>query len=492
MTPRLPGPARTESAPLVLVAVVDAKVLDLISFALEASHFRVRSAGDGEQALRIALADRPLLIIADVRLAHRSGLELCATLRRDTEHGDVAVLLLSPHADADARIEALAHGADDLVTQPFSAKELVARVERLVARGRDVQRHRRRSAELERDLVRLDAEVGRARELAARERGLRELVGGVTEGWLRTLDLEALDARILREVVQCTGARSAALLTASDDCFTVAAVRGELMERWQSLTLPRDAECLVLARTLARALRSDDLDRTRQAVCEVGRLAAHGVALLAVLAGADGIEGVIVCEDRADGGGFTPGVRDRLHALATLAAPVRSTARRFRAQQDRALELLVAHAAADPRRRQASRETTERLLPLAEVWSLDRVARATLTLAWDIGPWGWSESGHDALAAFADSDPTARLRRVRDSLLRAFEVAEGRLEGDRVERLLAAGLRYQSLRLGGRSPYEAWRTTGEWLGVAGDPELRDRFPESFEAARDERAKLDIA
>ena len=81
---------------------------------------------------------------------------------------------------------------------------------------------------------------------------------------------------------------------------------------------------------------------------------------------------------------------------------------------------------------------------------------------------------------------------MRESLLRAFEVAEGRLEGDRVERLLAAGLRYQSLRLGGRSPYEAWRTTGEWLGLAGDPELRDRFPESFEASRDERANLDLA
>lgn len=478
--------------PLVLIAVEDAKVLDLITFALKANHFRVRAVGDGEEALRVALADHPLLIIADVRLARRGGLELCATLRRDPEHGDVAVILLSPLADVDARIEALAHGADDLLTKPFSPKELVARVQRLIARGRDMQRQRRRSAELERDLVRLDAEVGRAREVAARERGLRELVGGVTEGWLRTLDLEALDARILREVVQCTGARSAALLTSSGDGFAVVAVRGDLPERWQRLTLPRDAECLVLARTLARALRSEDFDRTREPVCETGLLAAHGVALLAVLSGAEGTEGVIVCEDRADGGGFTPGVLDRLQALAHLAAPVRSTARRFRAQQDRALELLVAHAAADPRRRQASRETHERLSPLAEVWSLDRAARAMLTLAWEIGPWGWSECGRDALAAFADSDPTARLRRVRESLLRAFEVAEGRLEGDRVERLLAAGLRYQSLRLGGRSPYEAWRTTGEWLGLAGDPELRDRFPESFEASRDERANLDIA
>ena len=134
--------------PLVLIAVEDAKVLDLITFALKANHFRVRAVGDGEEALRVALADHPLLIIADVRLARRSGLELCATLRRDPEHGDVAVILLSPLSDVDARIEALAHGADDLLTKPFSPKELVARVQRLIARGRDMQRQRRRSAEL--------------------------------------------------------------------------------------------------------------------------------------------------------------------------------------------------------------------------------------------------------------------------------------------------------------------------------------------------------
>lgn len=484
MIPRLPGVPRNEPAPLVLVAVDDAKVADLLSFALQANHFRVWMAFDGEDALRALIAERPQLVVADVHLSRRSGLELCSAIRRDAESAEVPIVLLSARCDVDARIEALAHGADDLVEKPFSPKELVARLNRMIARGRESQRQRRRSAELERDLGRLEADAGRARESAARERELRTLVGGVTEGLLRTLDLEALDARLLLEVVQRTGARSAALLTPAGATFQVSAVRGDLVERWARCVIARDAECLTLARTLARPVRREDLERSREAAADAGLFAAQGVTVLAVLAGAEGVEAVIVCEDRADGGGFAPAELERLHALATLAAPVRATARRFRLQQDRALSLLVAHAAGDVRRRDVLREMRDRLWPLAERSGLSESDRALLALAWEIGPWGWSEAGREALAAFAEGDPTPRLKRLCEALLRASEVAEGRIEGERAERWIAAGLRFQSLRLGGRSAYEAWRTTAEWLGITADPDLREGFPEAFESARD--------
>ncbi|MCE9627398.1 MAG: response regulator transcription factor [Candidatus Eisenbacteria bacterium] len=484
MIPRLPGVPRNEPAPLVLVAVDDAKLADLLSFALQANHFRVWMAFDGEDALRAVIAERPQLVVADVHLSRRSGLELCSAIRRDAESGEVPIVLLAAKCDVDSRIEALAHGADDLVEKPFSPKELVARLNRMVARGRESQRQRRRSAELERDLGRLEADAGRARELASRERELRTLVGGVTEGLLRTLDLESLDARLLLEVVQRTGARSAALLTPSGATFRVSAVRGDLLERWERCVFARDAECLTLARTLARPLRREDLERSRDAAADAGAFAAHGVALFAVLAGAEGVEAVIVCEDRADGGGFAPAVLERLQALATLAAPVRATARRFRVQQDRALALLVAHAAGDPRRREALRETRDRLWPLAERAELSDAGRAQLALAWEIGPWGWIDAGREALAAFAEGDPTPRMRQLCELMARAAEVAEGRIEGDRGERLVAAGLRFQALRLGGRSAYEAWRTTAEWLGIIVDPDLREGFPEAFESAHD--------
>src|SRR5262249_13062785 len=96
MIPPLPGLPREQPAPLVLLADPDTEVAELLAFAFKSNHFRVTLAHDGEEALRRAQSERPDLVIADVRLPARSGLEICGILRRDTEHGDVPVVLLSP------------------------------------------------------------------------------------------------------------------------------------------------------------------------------------------------------------------------------------------------------------------------------------------------------------------------------------------------------------------------------------------------------------
>ena len=63
-------------------------------------------------------------------------------------------------------------------------------------------------------------------------------------------------------------------------------------------------------------------------------------------------------------------------------------------------------------------------------------------------------------------------------------VQAGEVSDDDVLALLtAAGLRYQMLRLAGRSAYEAWRTAAGWLGMHADPLLRSRFPEATETVR---------
>src|SRR5262249_61123345 len=114
------------------------------------NHFRVTLAHDGDEALRRAQSEQPDLVIADVRLPARSGLELCDILRRDSEQGDVPVVLLSPPSDSDARVEALAHRAAALIGKPFSPRELVACAQRLVTRARESARHARRSHRLPR------------------------------------------------------------------------------------------------------------------------------------------------------------------------------------------------------------------------------------------------------------------------------------------------------------------------------------------------------
>ena len=492
MIARLPAPGRDLPPPLVLVADEDPQVVEAVVSALQVHHFRITVAEDGDDVLRRTHDESPDLIIASVRLKGRGGLELCGTLRREVDWGDMAIVLLSPASDAEARVEGLAHGADDFITKPFSPRELVARAQRLVTRVRESARHRARNAELERDAVRLEETARRARDEAERERGLRTLSGSFFSALLRTLDLDELDARLLRETCLQTGAHSAALLAAPAapgaremGGWRVAAVRGELPERWAALALDPCGPCMEWLAALGRPALLSELERLPELAREVGELAAHGVAMLAAVPGARGAEAVVVCEERADGTPFGAAERDRFGALCAAAAPARSVARRFRAHQDRALELLSAPASADPRRREAARETSDRLLALGTELGLSPADRALLVRALGLGPWVWSDTGRTALAELAAEAGSHPLRQLRELVARAHAcaAAEPGAGEDALPVLAALGLRYQVLRLSGRSAFESWRTAVIWLGMLGNPTLRDAFPEVFSAAR---------
>lgn len=477
------GRPRVETPPTVILAFEDHHEANLLGFQMQRLGWTARVAHDGEAALQMALAQRPIAILADLRLQRRSGLELCAVLRRDPELAEVPVLLLSPAFTEEERIEVLRAGGDEVLRKPLTNDALFALLHRLIARATEAERHRRRALELERDQIRLEADARRARETAVHEHDLRTLVAGVADGLLRTVDLDALDARVLREVCQRTGARSAALLERDGDRFVVRSVRGDLYERWRTLELAHDGVALEWARMVVRPVRRSELERVHGAQDEVLRLARYGVSLLGALQGPDAIEGVIVCEDRPDGAGFGSAAFDRFAALCGVAAPARTVARRFTDQQDRALAMLFASVSSDGVRREAAQDARERLLGVAEHGDLEPAQRAALGAVLELGPWAWSEAGRAALAGLAASDTTPRVQQLCGLFDRARAVADGTEEGDLLTRLAAAGLRYQSLRMAGRSRFEAWRTTAMWLGVLSDPALSARFPEAFEAGR---------
>ncbi len=487
MIPRLPGPSRDQPPPLALVADEDPSVVEAVMRALQSAHFRVTTALDGDDVLRRVRAETPELVIASWRLARRSGLELCDTLRREPELGDVPILLLAASPDAELRVEALSHGADDVLAKPVSARELIARAQRLVQRARQTARHRRRAVELERDLHRVEHDARRAREQAAEERALRMIAGGLAGEWLRGLDVDELDARILREACRQTGARSAALLTPSaSGAWIATAVRGDLPERWQGFELPVAASCLEWLGALRRPARREELERLPGMPGEIARLATHGVALLAPLATTAGeIEAVLVCEDRADGSAIGEGERTRLEVLCAAGAAARATARRFREQQDRALELLAAAHTPGERRSEAAGEARRRLVPVARAQSLGVRECERLEHVLALGPWAWSEPGRAALVMLAGSDPSPHITRMGELLGDAEACARGDHDAteDALAWLAAAGLRYESLRLAGRSEFESWRTTAGWLGVSARPGLREHFPEALEPVR---------
>jgi PAS domain S-box-containing protein len=114
---------------LVLLADDNADMRGYVARLLTHSGYRVQAVVDGEAALAAARKRKPDLILSDVMMPRLDGFQLLAKLREEQELADVPVILLSARAGEEARIEGLRAGADDYVVKPFSARELVARVE---------------------------------------------------------------------------------------------------------------------------------------------------------------------------------------------------------------------------------------------------------------------------------------------------------------------------------------------------------------------------
>jgi PAS domain S-box-containing protein len=98
--------------------------------------WRVDTAEDGRLALDLIRTRRPDLVLSDVMMPHLDGFGLLRELRADPSFRDLPVILLSARAGEDARIEGLGAGADDYLTKPFSARELIARVTANLAMAR--------------------------------------------------------------------------------------------------------------------------------------------------------------------------------------------------------------------------------------------------------------------------------------------------------------------------------------------------------------------
>jgi DNA-binding response OmpR family regulator len=96
--------------------------------------YEVTTASDGPQALKVALEQKPDLVILDVMLPGISGYEVCRKMR--DEGAQTPVIMLTARQDEFDKLHGFESGADDYVTKPFSIKELFARVRAVLARGR--------------------------------------------------------------------------------------------------------------------------------------------------------------------------------------------------------------------------------------------------------------------------------------------------------------------------------------------------------------------
>ena len=157
----------------VLIVEDERKLAQVVASALQAEHYDVVVAPTGEDGFFRANAEVFDLVVLDLMLPGRSGLEILQTLRQ--RHIDTPVLILTARDGVDDRVLGLDLGADDYLVKPFALPELLARIRALLRRGRPSEVLRLKTADLELDLVTRRAIRGeRLLELTAREFELLE------------------------------------------------------------------------------------------------------------------------------------------------------------------------------------------------------------------------------------------------------------------------------------------------------------------------------
>lgn len=123
----------------VLVVDDDAKTVELVKLYLNRDGYKVLVAYDGVEALRLARETHPDLIVLDIMLPGQDGLQVCRTLRDESE---VPIIMLTARTTEADKLSGLDLGADDYMTKPFSPKELAARVRAVLRRLPEETLHR--------------------------------------------------------------------------------------------------------------------------------------------------------------------------------------------------------------------------------------------------------------------------------------------------------------------------------------------------------------
>ena len=196
----------------VLVVDDDVKTVELVKLYLNRDGYRVLTSHDGLEAVRLAHEAHPDLIVLDLMLPGMDGLEICRTIR---EESDVPIIMLTARTADEDKLAGLGLGADDYVTKPFSPRELAARVRAVLRRlpgerGPDEIKHgkitvnfRKHEAFLEDEPMSLTPvefkllgvlvkEPGRG---FSREQLIEEALGYDFEGFNRTIDVHILNLR---------------------------------------------------------------------------------------------------------------------------------------------------------------------------------------------------------------------------------------------------------------------------------------------------------
>ncbi|MCI8362104.1 MAG: response regulator transcription factor [Clostridia bacterium] len=114
-----------ENKKTILIVDDEKTIVDMLVYNLQKEGYNTLEAGDGEEGVRIALENKPNLVLLDIMLPKMDGLAVCKRIRQSL---NIPILMISAKDEEIDKILGLELGADDYITKPFSVRELMARV----------------------------------------------------------------------------------------------------------------------------------------------------------------------------------------------------------------------------------------------------------------------------------------------------------------------------------------------------------------------------
>jgi two-component system cell cycle response regulator len=180
---------------LMTILVADDEPINrsLIQRRLERAGYHVLTAQNGREAVEKARGSLPDLVILDIMMPVMDGLEACRLIKEDASTRDIPVIFLSARDETDVKVSGLSLGANDYISKPFKAEELLARV--------DVAMRLKR----ERDQLRVSAEEAHAHAVIAQERAMTDALTGLLNryGLQHVLAHEHAEARRYNRPLSC-------------------------------------------------------------------------------------------------------------------------------------------------------------------------------------------------------------------------------------------------------------------------------------------------
>jgi signal transduction histidine kinase len=180
----------------VLIVEDEKDVVELLRYNLEKENYRVQVAHRGEEAIEIVQCQMPDVVLLDIMLPELNGWEVCRILREGAKGKSVPIIMLTALSSEEARIQGLTLGADDYVSKPFSIRELLLKIRKLIDRQQTLKMIQAKAQERDTSLKYLVHElknsmnvIGGFSALGLRKEGARD--------YLRTINVAAAHAESL-------------------------------------------------------------------------------------------------------------------------------------------------------------------------------------------------------------------------------------------------------------------------------------------------------